>query len=156
MNYLLYTDGACEPNPGEGGWAFVLRDENNKEIIDSGYVKASTNNQMELMSAIKGLRRYSNISDNKNDTVTLYSDSKYVVLGISQWMHSWQSKEWIKSDGNPVLNKDYWLELFEINKKIKLKCKHVKGHSGNELNELCDNLAVGAIKKKGKSHDLVS
>ena len=159
MRYSLYTDGACEPNPGEGGWAFVLRDDDENEIIGSGYVKQATNNQMELLSVIEGLRKFLQIrsdTDDTDDKITLYSDSKYVVFGISKWMHSWKNKSWIKADGNPVLNKDYWEQMYEINKQVNLECKHVKGHSGVELNELCDSLAVGAIKKKGQSHDLVS
>ena len=137
----IYTDGACSGNPGPGGWAAVLiYNENRKEI--SGGKKVTTNNIMELTAVIEALKLLKYPCE-----VDLYSDSAYVVNGFNQgWIYNWRKNNWRTSSKEPVKNKEIWEELYNLSKIHKVNFIKVKGHSTNELNNRCDELAREAIK----------
>lgn len=136
----IFTDGACSGNPGPGGWGAILRyGENEREL--SGGEKDTTNNRMELMAAIIALETLKEPCE-----VTLTTDSKYVMDGITKWIFSWKNKNWKKADNKPVLNADLWQRLDTANARHKVNWKWVKGHAGHSENERCDELARMAIK----------
>lgn len=143
----IYTDGACSGNPGAGGWAALLLYGAAKKEI-SGFVNDTTNNRMELLAAIEGLKAVKLRSDLK---IELYSDSAYLVNAVNQkWLTGWQQNGWRTSDKKDVKNKDLWLELIELNRHLSPKYIKVKGHSDNQYNNRCDELAVAEIKKRDK------
>lgn len=135
----LITDGACIGNPGPGGWACILRyNQHEREIC--GSEARTTNNRMELLAAIMGLK-----SLKQRCRVTLYSDSQYLVNGIEKgWAKKWRANNWIKSDKKPALNSDLWDELLKLTEQHEVKIIWVKGHEGHAENERCDRLAVEA------------
>ena len=141
-NVTIYTDGACSGNPGPGGWGAILMfGENRKEI--SGGKQDTTNNVMELtavIEALKLLKRPCNID--------LYSDSAYVVNAFLQnWISGWIKKGWINSNKEEVKNKELWQELVNLTKVHNVTFHKVKGHSDNEYNNRCDELARNTIKE---------
>lgn len=133
----LYTDGACSGNPGPGGWgAILIYKDIRKEM--SGGDKETTNNKMELTAAIEGLSALK-----EPCRVKLYSDSKYLIDGITKdWARGWRAKGWKKSDGKPALNIDLWEKILELDEYHEIEYIWVKGHAGNPNNERCDRLAV--------------
>ena len=136
----IYTDGSCLNNPGNGGWAAIIND--NDEIIKiSGGEKNTTNNKMELMAPINALKKI-----NKDKKVEIYTDSKYVKLGITEWIHKWTKNNWQTSKKEDVKNKELWIELFELTKSFEINWIWVKAHSGNLLNEEVDSLAKQAAE----------
>lgn len=146
----IYTDGACSGNPGAGGWAALLLYGTAKKEI-SGFVHDTTNNRMELLAAIEGLKAVKLRSDLK---IELYSDSAYLVNAVNQkWLTGWQQNGWRTSDKKDVKNKDLWLELIELNRHLSPVYIKVKGHSDNPYNNRCDELAVAEIKKRDKKID---
>lgn len=144
--YTLYADGSCQPNPGTGGWAYILKCPNGTELVGSGSKDKSTNNQMELQSVIEGLRVFKQIAP-ANGRLSLVLDSKYVLDGISVWSKNWIKRGWVKKDGKPVLNENLWKELVSLTSDIEIKFEHIKGHTGHPGNERCDKLAVQAVKR---------
>ena len=135
----IYTDGACRGNPGVGGWGALIEYENhNKEIF--GGEKLTTNNQMELMAAIQGLKALS-----EKCNVNLTTDSKYVMDGINSWIKNWKRNDWKNSQKQNVKNKDLWIQLDKLNEQHDVKWHWVKGHSGHPQNELADQLANKGI-----------
>jgi ribonuclease HI len=142
----LFTDGACSGNPGPGGWAFILRDlKTRQELEQSGGAALTTNNQMELLAVIEGLKALK-----KSCEVQLYSDSKYVLQGIESWMAGWKKNGWMRSEGGrrkPVKNVELWQALDAQVGRHKLTLHHVRGHSGHTENERCDELAVAASQR---------
>lgn len=133
----LYTDGACSGNPGKGGWGAILIYKDYKKEMSGGEVE-TTNNKMELTAAIEGLRALK-----EPCRVKLYSDSKYLIDGITKgWARSWRQKGWKKSDGKPALNVDLWEQILELDEYHEIEYIWVKGHAGNPNNERCDRLAV--------------
>ncbi len=133
----LYTDGACSGNPGPGGWGAILIYKDYKKEM-SGGDRETTNNKMELTAAIEGLRALK-----EPCRVKLYSDSKYLIDGITKdWARSWRAKGWKKSDGKPALNVDLWEQILELDEYHEIEYIWVKGHAGNPYNERCDRLAV--------------
>lgn len=141
----LYTDGACEPNPGEGGWACILIYKGIEKVL-SGYSQQSTNNIMELTAVVKGLEALK-----EPCIVNIYSDSAYVVNAFTKnWIDSWIRNNWITSAGQKVANTELWEELMKLSKVHKLNFIKVKGHSNNLNNERCDRIAVNEIKKRRK------
>ena len=136
----IYTDGSCLNNPGNGGWAAIIND-NDKIIKISGGEKNTTNNKMELMAPINALKKI-----NKDNKVEIYTDSKYVKLGITEWIHKWTKNNWQTSKKEDVKNKDLWIELFELTKSFEINWIWVKAHSGNILNEEVDLLAKQAAE----------
>ena len=138
----LYTDGACSGNPGPGGYGTVLIYKDKIKELSEGFSE-TTNNRMELLSVIVGLRCLK-----EKCHVDIYSDSKYVVEAINQgWLLSWQANNWRKSDKKEVKNVDLWQELIEEMNKHEIVFHWGKGHDGNEYNERCDKLAVSAYEK---------
>ena len=137
----IWTDGACSGNPGPGGWGAVLRyGDTEKEL--SGAEAATTNNRMELMAAIEALNALK-----KPTQVKLHTDSKYVMDGVTKWIHGWKKNGWKTADKKPVKNDDLWKRLDEANARHDVTWKWVKGHSDDEMNDRADALARGAIAK---------
>lgn len=137
---IIYTDGACSGNPGPGGWGTVLMYKDIKKEI-SGGEKKTTNNIMELMAVVEGLKMLKFPCE-----VELYSDSAYIVNAFNQgWIYNWKKKNWKTADGNEVKNKKIWQELYNLTKVHKVTFIKVKGHSDNEYNNRCDELARKAI-----------
>ncbi|MFT6872916.1 MAG: ribonuclease HI [Roseivirga sp.] len=134
---VIYTDGSSKGNPGPGGYGTVMKYNEHRKELSQGYRK-TTNNRMELMAVIAGLE---SIKVEKAK-VKVYSDSKYVIDSVEK---GWLSN-WIKKDFKGKKNKDLWLRFAEIYKKHHVSFQWVKGHAGNEENEVCDQLAVGAAE----------
>jgi len=141
MNVVqIWTDGACSGNPGPGGWGAILRyGETEKEL--SGAEDATTNNRMELMAAISALEALKRPSQ-----VRLHTDSKYVMDGLTKWIHGWKKNGWKTADKKPVKNEDLWKRLDAANARHQVEWKWVKGHADDEMNNRADELARGAIK----------
>lgn len=143
----IYTDGACQGNPGPGGWGVLLRyGDHNKTL--SGAEAHTTNNRMELMAAIMGLKALQ-----RPCHVKVVTDSNYVKKGITEWLIQWKKKGWRTSDNKPVKNQDLWVELSELVSKHEVEWEWVKGHSGHIENEQADLLAREAIVKLLMSED---
>ncbi len=140
---IIYTDGSCSGNPGPGGWAAVII-EGKQERSLSGHEENTTNNRMELLAAINGLDAI-----DPKISVLLYTDSKYVMQGITEWIKGWKRNNWRTSNNKPVKNIDLWQSLDKITINRDVEWKWVKGHSGNKYNDLVDSLAVEACKKIG-------
>lgn len=139
---IIYTDGACSGNPGPGGWGAVLMYRDTKKEI-SGNKANTTNNVMEIIAVIEGLKLLK-----EPCKVSIYSDSAYVVNAFNQkWIENWIKKNWQNSKKEPVKNKELWLELYSLVKQHDVKFIKVKGHSDNEFNNRCDELAKNAISK---------
>ena len=134
----IYTDGSCLENPGNGGWAAIIIDNESIKKI-SGREKNTTNNRMELMAPINALK---NIKT--NEEINIYTDSQYVKLGITEWINTWVKNNWKTSKKEEVKNKDLWTELYNLNKSLNVKWNWIKAHAGNPLNEEVDLLAKKA------------
>ena len=143
---VIYTDGACSGNPGPGGWAAII-------ALPDGFVRElgggnpqTTNNRMEIGAAIAAL----NAVGERLEPVLLYTDSTYVISGITQWILGWKRKGWLSSTGEPVANRDLWERLDELAqaRKGRLEWRYVRGHNGSEGNERCDAIAVAFSKRK--------
>jgi ribonuclease HI len=138
----IYTDGACSGNPGRGGWGTILLYEGKEKVL-SGYEPDTTNNRMELRAALEGLKALKFPCD-----VRLYSDSSYLVNAFNkEWIKNWKSNGWRTSGKDDVRNKDLWEQLDRLARLHNVTWIKVKGHSDNELNNRCDKLATGEIKK---------
>jgi len=136
---IMYTDGACRGNPGPGGWgAYITYEGASKEIF--GGKPDTTNNQMELSAAIEGL-----IALKEPCAIDLFTDSKYVMDGITQWIHNWKKNNWRTAAKKDVKNKELWQQLDELITFHQVQWHWVKGHSGDEGNEMADLLANKGI-----------
>ena len=134
----IYTDGSCLSNPGNGGWAAIINI--NREIKKiSGNEKNTTNNRMELMAPINALKNI-----NSKDPIEIFTDSKYVKNGITEWINTWVLNNWKTSKKEDVKNKDLWLELHKLNQSLNVKWNWVKAHAGDPLNEEVDMMAKKA------------
>jgi len=131
----IYTDGSCIGNPGVGGWAAIIFFKN-KKIEIKGRKKNTTNNQMELMAPIKALKKIP-----VGEKVQIFTDSKYVKMGITEWIISWKRNNWKTYNKKKVKNKELWKELDYLSKKFQINWLWIKGHSGNQINEEVDRLA---------------
>ena len=135
----LFTDGACRGNPGPGGWgALLLYGQHERELY--GSEAETTNNRMELLAAIEGLGALS-----QPCRVTLFTDSTYVMKGITEWMANWKRRGWKTASKKPVANADLWRRLEAESNRHRVDWKWVKGHSGNPGNERADGLANRGI-----------
>ena len=134
----IYTDGSCLKNPGDGGWAAIIR-KNGENIEISGSEKDTTNNRMELLAPINALKEMKS-----NEQIEIYTDSQYVKLGITEWINKWVLNNWKTSKKEDVKNKDLWIELYNLNKSLDVKWNWVKAHAGNPMNEEVDLLAKKA------------
>ena len=134
----IYTDGSCIGNPGKGGWAAIIFIDG-KKIKVKGSKKNTTNNQMELLAPIKALKK---ISGEKK--IEIYTDSKYLKMGITEWIDLWKKNGWKTSSKKKVKNIELWKELDSLVKNHKIKWLWIKAHSGNSINEEADSLARGA------------
>lgn len=138
----IFTDGACSGNPGPGGWAAILRfGDHEKEIF--GGAPLTTNNRMELTAAIKGLEALKRAC-----SVTLYTDSRYVMDGIVQWLPRWKKNDWKTANKKPVKNGDLWALLDSAASRHKVTWRWVEGHSGHLENTRADRLARSAIPRR--------
>jgi ribonuclease HI len=136
----IYTDGSCLNNPGNGGWAAIININDEIKKI-SGSVKDTTNNKMELMAPIKALQEIK-----EKQPIEIYTDSQYVRLGITDWVHKWIKNNWQTSKKEPVKNKELWIQLYELTSSFDVKWIWVKAHAGNILNEEVDLLAKQAAE----------
>jgi ribonuclease HI len=136
----IYTDGSCLENPGNGGWAAIINDDGKIKKI-SGSEKNTTNNRMELMAPIAALSKIT-----KKKKVQIFTDSQYVKMGITNWIHNWIKNNWQTSKKEDVKNKDLWLNLYKLTQSHDVEWHWVKAHAGNTLNEEVDALAKDAAK----------
>ena len=134
----IYTDGSCLTNPGNGGWAAIINENNKKKII-TGNEKNTTNNRMELLAPINALRGIK-----PGSKIKIYTDSQYVKNGITEWINTWLNNKWKTSKKEDVKNKDLWIELYNLNKLLDIQWIWIKAHDGNPLNEEVDLLAKRA------------
>ncbi len=137
----LFADGACSGNPGPGGYGTILRygDVTNKI---SGCDRKTTNNRMELTAVIEGMRLLK-----RPCRVRVFTDSNYVVKGMTEWIHGWIRSKWLNSKKEPVLNRELWETLMELSRPHQIEWRWIRGHQGHKENELCDKLARAAIRK---------
>src|SRR3989338_1067168 len=141
---IIYTDGAAKGNPGRAGWGAVFL-MGNKVFEIGGGVEHATNNQMELtapIEALKYLRKYKDTQATPVYDIEIVSDSKYVILGITEWIFSWQKNNWRNAAKKPVLNHELWEELYKLNTELKPKWTYVKGHNGDKYNDRADLIAT--------------
>ena len=131
----IYTDGSCLENPGNGGWAAIIIDDEKKTQI-KGSKKNTTNNQMELLAPIEALKKIP-----KGREVQIFTDSKYVKSGITEWIHNWKKNGWKTADKQPVKNKELWEELALLNNDLEISWNWVKAHSTDKLNNEVDLIA---------------
>lgn len=137
---IIYTDGACKGNPGQGGWGAWLQYKTYEKELYGGE-KQTTNNRMELMAAIQALEILK-----KSSVVELHTDSVYLKEGINNWIKNWKKRGWKTTNKQPVKNEDLWRRLDIVTKDHKISWKWVKGHSGNYGNEKADKLANKGVK----------
>jgi ribonuclease HI len=137
----IYTDGACEGNPGPGGYAAIV-DRKGRRREFTGSERQTTNNRMELMAVIAGLR-----SLEAPSSVKVVTDSQYVANGMKSWIHNWRRKGWKTASGTPVKNRDLWEELDELARKHRVRWEWIRGHNGHPENERADTLARDAIRE---------
>jgi len=131
----VYTDGSCLENPGNGGWAAIIIDDGKKTQI-KGSKKNTTNNQMELMAPIEALKKIP-----KGSEIQIFTDSKYVKSGITEWIHNWKKNGWKTANKQKVKNKDLWVELDLLSSQFDIKWSWVKAHSTDKLNNEVDLIA---------------
>ena len=141
MKFKIYTDGACSGNPGKGGWAAIILDNDLNQSNISGSETNTTNNRMELLAPIMALKKIK-----KKSRITIFTDSKYVKDGITDWIKKWKLNNWKSSKKKPVKNKDLWMKLENSCLKHEVTWKWVKAHAGNKYNNLADLLAVSKTK----------
>jgi len=140
-NVQIFCDGSCKGNPGPGGWAAILKYKEHKKVI-SGFSPEATNNIMELTAVIRALEK---IKEKCN--VDVFTDSRYVIMGMTEWVENWKKKGWKNTQKKPVKNKELWMQLDELCNQHILNWNWVKGHNGHPENEECDTLAKKEIEK---------
>ena len=141
----LFTDGACKGNPGPGGWGVILRmGKHEKEL--SGSDPSTTNNRMEMTAVIRGLKALIEPCE-----VTIYTDSRYVIDGITKWVHGWKRNGWVNASKQPVRNADLWHDLIEVAKRHEISWQWVRGHNGHPENERVDRLASDAALEAARN-----
>ena len=138
----IFTDGACSPNPGPGGWGAILRYGQHERELHGGD-PATTNNRMEMMAAIAGLEALK-----RPCRVRLYSDSQYLREGITKWIHGWKRRNWLTADKQPVKNVDLWQRLDAAAARHVVDWQWVRGHAGHPENERADAIARSRIAEE--------
>ncbi|QER42074.1 ribonuclease HI [Thermodesulfobacterium sp. TA1] len=141
----VYVDGACLGNPGPGGWAVLIL-EDDKEHIITGGAFFTTNNQMELEAVIQGLSVFKEPTE-----ITIFCDSEYVIKGATEWLPNWKKRGYKTSDGKPVKNRELWERLDALLQKHKVSFKKVLAHSGDLFNEKVDQIAKKSAEKWKKN-----
>ena len=136
---IIFTDGASKGNPGPGGWGAVVVLPEGKAVELGGFEKHTTNNRMELSGAVSALREIAK----RKEKISVYTDSRYLIGGITGWIYGWQKNNWKTKEKKAVLNKDLWQKLFESTEDKKIKWHYVGGHVGVAGNERCDEIASG-------------
>ena len=139
MKIKIYTDGACSGNPGKGGWGALIQENDNEKKL-SGSELNTTNNRMELTAVIRALEHYDEAKE-----IEVFTDSKHVMQGITEWIKNWKTNHWKTSQKKDVKNKDLWVLLDSVSAKHDIKWSWVKGHAGDYGNEIADKLATQAI-----------
>ena len=139
MKIKIYTDGACSGNPGKGGWGALIQENDNEKKL-SGSELNTTNNRMELTAVIRALEHYDEAKE-----IEVFTDSKYVMQGITEWIKNWKTNHWKTSQKKDVKNKDLWVLLDSVSAKHDIKWSWVKGHAGDYGNEIADKLATQAV-----------
>jgi ribonuclease HI len=142
----IHSDGACEGNPGPGGWAAVLEYGGHRREISGGEL-ATTNNRMEILAAVEALACLKEPCQ-----VEFHTDSQYLRKGITEWIRKWKARGWITKSRQPVKNEDLWRRLSTAAEPHQIKWHWVKGHAGNEENERCDTLGVQVIAELKNRH----
>lgn len=137
----IHTDGACDPNPGVGGWAAVLEYKKHYRELAGGE-PFTTNNRMEMTAAIRALEALK-----RRSKVILHTDSEYLQKGVTEWMPKWKRRNW-RRKGGEIKNLDLWKRLDELTEKHEVEWRWVRGHAGNRLNERCDEMATAEITKQ--------
>ncbi|MGA8831734.1 MAG: ribonuclease HI [Desulfomonilaceae bacterium] len=137
----IFTDGACKGNPGPGAWAAILRFGAHEKTL-AGVEPATTNNRMEITAAIKALEALK-----RSCSIRIATDSKYLMLGITEWLKSWKARNWKTSQHKPVKNEDLWRRLDDLNSKHDIEWIWVRGHFGHPENEQADQLARNALRE---------
>ena len=141
LQTIIFTDGASRGNPGPGGWgAVVIQNEKVNEL--GGREDHTTNNRMELTAALKALEFLSSYTPDPKPYTLIYTDSSYLINGITKWIFSWERRNWITKNKEPVLNKDLWERILELSRGKKIEWKYVGGHSGIAGNERVDQIAT--------------
>ena len=140
-NVTLHTDGACLGNPGPGGWAAILQWGEHESVL-SGGLADTTNNQMELMAVIMGLEALK-----RPESITVVSDSRYVLNGIQSWIADWKRNGWKNAKKQPVANQELWQRLDAATQSHQIDWQWIKGHAGHPLNERCDELASAEARQ---------
>jgi ribonuclease HI len=140
----ITTDGACKGNPGPGGWGAIMEARGREKVL-SGAETLTTNNRMEMTAAIKALEALT-----KPATVTLVTDSRYLMDGMTKWLHGWKKNGWRNASKQPVKNADLWMALDRAAKPHRIEWQWVKGHAGHPMNERADALANEAIATLSK------
>jgi ribonuclease HI len=150
-SFKIYTDGGCSGNPGPGGWAYVMVQQTFQgvQVIakEKGSEKDTTNNRMELTAVIMALRAFKTMANAPRQTAVL-TDSQYVQKGITEWIRNWKRNAWRTADKKPVKNQDLWMELDSLAGEFPIQWEWVKGHAGNEYNEMCDAMTQDAIAER--------
>ena len=140
---IVFSDGACSGNPGPGGWAAIVTTPDGQVRELGGGDRSTTNNRMEMMGALQALR---SLPEGSTTPIIMYTDSTYVIRGITQWVWAWRARGWKTAEGKEVLNRDLWQELGREVMRLKptpIEWKYVRGHTGVPGNERCDEIAVG-------------
>ena len=136
--YEVWTDGACEPNPGKGGWGYLIRDRRGEEWEDCGGERYTTNNRMELIGILMALKALPDAA-----SAVIYSDSQYCVNGLTVWKNGWKRRNWMKQ-GKAIPNRDLWMLLDAQQCRVRARFEWVRGHDGNPGNERADRMAEAA------------
>jgi ribonuclease HI len=141
QSLVIFTDGACSGNPGPGGWGAIIAYPDGKIIELGGGSRSATNNQMELLGTVAALEAIRDF----DGPVSIYTDSTYVIRGITQWVWAWRKKEWKTAEGKEVSNQDLWKELLRLasSRRPKIEWHYVRGHIGTPGNERVDTIATG-------------
>ena len=134
----IFTDGACKGNPGPGGWGAILRMGNHEKELSGGEAE-TTNNRMEMTAVIRALNAL-----NEHCAVTIHTDSRYVIDGMTKWLEGWKRKGWVNASKQPVRNQDLWHDLIEAVLHHQIEWQWIKGHDGHPENERADKLASDA------------